>query len=76
VPKATVEEQTAKMITTTVGETSPPVTCPADLKAKVGAVMVCNMTVGGKLADVTLTVTAVEGTNVKWDFKNSPHSGG
>jgi hypothetical protein len=72
VPKATVEEMTMKMITAQVGETSPKVTCPADLKGVVGTVMVCSMPVGDKVADVTLTVTAVEGTNVKWDFKNTP----
>jgi hypothetical protein len=73
ISKATVEETTQKMLTAQIGEASPPITCPANLKAVVGTVMVCNATVDGKLADVTLTVTSVEGTDVKWNIKNSPH---
>jgi Domain of unknown function (DUF4333) len=74
VPQATVEETTMKILTAQVGAECPKITCPGDLKATVGTVMVCSMTIDGKLADVTITVTSVEGTNVKWDVKNSPHA--
>jgi hypothetical protein len=72
VPKATVEEQTMKMITAQIGEPSPVITCPGNLKGVVGTVMVCSAPMGEKGADVTLTVTGVEGSDIKWNFKNTP----
>jgi hypothetical protein len=73
VPKVKVEDETEKMLAKAVGEEkSPKITCPGDLKGVVGTTLVCSMPVGDKVADVTLTVTSVEGSNVKWDFKTSP----
>jgi len=74
VGKAAVEEQAMKAITASVGQPSPQVTCPGSLKGVVGTKLVCSMPVGDQVADVTITVTSVEGSNVKFDVKTSPRS--
>lgn len=66
IAKADVEQSAMKQLSETVGKPSPPITCPGGLKGKVGTVLVCSMPIGDKVHDVTVTVTAVEGTNAKY----------
>lgn len=49
----------------------PPLECPADLAAEVGATMVCVIgdPAQGNTYDVTITVETVEGEDVSFDIK-------
>ena len=67
--KSEVETQAAAALTAQVGQQSPPITCPSDLEAKVGATMVCSTQLDSATYDVTVTITAVEGTNASFDVK-------
>jgi hypothetical protein len=69
VPKADVEQQAMKTLSATVGKESPPITCPGNLKAKVGTTMTCSISLDGKTHDVTITVTGIEGTNAKFNVE-------
>jgi hypothetical protein len=66
VAKADIEQQAMKQLSASVGKESPPITCPSGLAAKVGTKLVCSMPIEAKQYDVTITVSAVEGTNVKY----------
>jgi hypothetical protein len=63
-----VQQITAKM-TDAQGNKPESVTCPGDLRAKVGAQLNCEMKVKEAKYNVNVTVTSVEGKNVKFDFK-------
>jgi hypothetical protein len=67
VPKEEVEKQAMAVLTKTVGKEAPQITCPGNLKAEVGTVMVCGMPLEGKTYDVNIKVTEVEGGNAKFD---------
>ena len=69
VPKADVEQNAMKQLTATVGKPSPPITCPSDLNAKVGEKLTCAITLDGKVHDVAVGVTAVDGKDVKYDIE-------
>ena len=43
-------------------------TCPSDLEAKVGAQLNCEMKVKNQTFNVNVTVTSVDGSNVKFDM--------
>ena len=75
VSKADVEQSAMKQLSATVGKQSPTITCPTGLKAKVGTKLVCSMPINDKPYDVTVTVTHVEGTDVKYDVEvaDKPH---
>lgn len=48
----------------------PPINCPGDLEAKVGAAMTCTTVEGGKTYDVIITVTSVdENGKVQFDVE-------
>ena len=66
VAKADIEQTAMKQLSASVGKPSPPITCPSGLKAKAGTKLVCSMPIDGKQYDVTVTVNAVDGTNVKY----------
>ncbi len=66
VSKVDVEQGSMKQLSASVGQASPPITCPGNLKAKVGTKLVCSMPVEGKTYDVNVTVTEVEGSDVKY----------
>ena len=53
-------------LTASAGMPSPQITCPSDLRAEVGASMVCSIPLSGKTYDVTVTVTSVEGGKAKF----------
>jgi hypothetical protein len=67
VPKEEVEKQAMAVLTKTVGQQAPQITCPGNLKAEVGTAMVCSIPLEGKTFDVNIKVTAVEGGNAKFD---------
>jgi len=69
VTKADVEQNAMKQLTANVGKPSPPITCPGNLKAKVGEKLTCSMPIDSKTYDVTVSVTAVSGTDVKYDVE-------
>jgi hypothetical protein len=54
--KGDVEEAAQQALTASAGQESPPVTCPSDMKAEVGATQVCSITLNDKPYDVTVTV--------------------
>ncbi|MDT5219536.1 MAG: hypothetical protein QOF15_1641 [Mycobacterium sp.] len=62
-----VQQITAKM-TDAQGNKPESVTCPGDLQAKVGAQLNCEMKVKDSKYVVNVTVTSVEGKNVKFDM--------
>ncbi len=69
VSKEQVQTNAQAQLTKVVGQKSPPISCPADLKAKLGEKMICTITLDGKPFDVTVTITSVDGTDAKFDVK-------
>jgi hypothetical protein len=61
--KSEVETQAAAALTAQVGQQSPPITCPGDLEAKVGASEVCAITLDSGVYDVTISVTSFDETS-------------
>lgn len=62
-----VARQASDVLAETVGQTPDSLTCPEDLPAEVGASIRCELTADGQTLGVTITTTAVEGTNVDFD---------
>ena len=52
-----------------VGRAPDKVTCPDDLKGEVGTKEKCELKDGADTYGVTVTVTSVDGTDVKFDIK-------
>lgn len=69
VDKDAVAEQIAHQLTQQVGRAPESVTCPADLKGDKGETLRCELTDSGATYGVTVTVTSVDGGDVKFDFK-------
>ena len=70
VSKSDVEQQISSKLAAKVGQTPKSVSCPGNLKAKVGESMVCTLTADdGSTIGVTATVTSVSGGSVKFDIK-------
>jgi hypothetical protein len=67
VAKADVEKSAMDILTKKVGQPCPQITCPSGLKAKAGQKLTCGIALDGKTHDVTITATAVEGTNVSYE---------
>ncbi|MDA2807632.1 DUF4333 domain-containing protein [Nocardiopsis suaedae] len=67
VPADEVARQASDTLAETVGQTPDSLTCPEDLPAEVGASIRCELTADGQTLGVTVTATAVEGTNVDFD---------
>ncbi|QUR66827.1 DUF4333 domain-containing protein [Mycobacterium spongiae] len=68
VSKSDVEKQITEKMTDAAGDEPDSVTCPTDLPATVGAEINCEMMVNDRSFDVNVTVTAIEGKNVKFDM--------
>jgi hypothetical protein len=69
-----VEEQASAALAESQGipmESMPPLECPSDLAAEVGATMVCVIgdPAQGNTYDVTITVETVEGDDVGFDIQ-------
>jgi len=69
VPQNEVQTTAQAQLTKAVGQKAPPISCPGDLKAKLGTVMTCKIVLSGKSYDVVLTVNSVNGSDVKYDVK-------
>ncbi|WAC90043.1 DUF4333 domain-containing protein [Mycobacterium sp. Aquia_213] len=68
VAKKDVASQITEKLTDAQGNKPDSVDCPSDLDAKVGAQLNCSMKVKGTTYGVNVTVTSVEGSNVKFDM--------
>lgn len=68
VSKSDVAAQITAKMTDAAGNKPESVTCPDDLPAKVGAELDCEMKVKDQTFNVNVTVTSVEGSNVKFDM--------
>ncbi|WP_245672725.1 DUF4333 domain-containing protein [Aldersonia kunmingensis] len=69
VGKDVVAEQVSTQLTEQIGTTPDSVDCPEDLDAKVGATLTCTLTHEGVSYDVDVTVTSVDGGDVKFDIQ-------
>jgi hypothetical protein len=68
VDKKDVASQITQKMTDAQGNKPDSVDCPGDLPAKVGAQLNCSMKVKDTTYNVNVTVTSVEGSNVKFDM--------
>ena len=67
--KGTVETGAMDALTKKTGQQAPQITCPGDMPAKVGASMVCSIPLTNGVYDVTVTVTAVNGTTAQFSVE-------
>jgi hypothetical protein len=68
VSKNDVAQQITSKLTDAAGNKPESVTCPSDLEAKVGAQLNCTMKVKNQTFNVNVTVTSVNGNDVKFDM--------
>jgi hypothetical protein len=68
VGKSDVAQQITSKLTDAAGNKPESVTCPSDLEAKVGAQLNCTMKVKNQTFNVNVTVTSVNGNDVKFDM--------
>jgi hypothetical protein len=69
VAKGDLAAEITKRLEEQVGRAPDSVTCPEDLKGEVGVTERCELKDGPDTYGVTVTVTAVDGADVKFDFK-------
>lgn len=69
VPADEVAQKSSDALAEVVGQVPEDFTCMEGLPAQVGAEIRCNLVDGGMNYGVTVTTTAVDGTNVQWDIK-------
>ncbi len=69
VDKNDVAKSISDQLSQQFGRTPENVTCPDNLKGNVGATTRCTLTDQGATYGVTVTVTSVEGDDVKYSFK-------
>ena len=68
VSKSDVASQITSKLTDAAGNKPDSVTCPNDLPAKVGAQLNCEMKAKNQTFNVNVTVTSVNGSDVKFDM--------
>jgi hypothetical protein len=68
VAKADVADQISAKVNEKAGHKPQSVSCPADLRAAVGASLDCQMTDDGQTYGVNATVTSVDGDKVNFDI--------
>lgn len=68
VSKAEVARQITAKMTDAAGNKPESVTCPSDLPAEVGAELNCEMKIKDRTFNVNVTVTSVDGSDVKFDM--------
>lgn len=68
VARSDVESQITETMTDAAGNKPDTVSCPGDLPAKIGAQLDCEMKVKNQTFDVNVTVTSIDGGNVKFDM--------
>ena len=69
VKQADVEKEVSTQLEKQVGQAPDDISCPGDLKGKVGTKMRCTLTAGGDELGVSVNVTSVDGDNVKFDIQ-------
>jgi hypothetical protein len=69
VDKADVASELSDQLTQQAGHKPDSVSCPDNLKGTPGATLRCDLTDGGQKYGVTVTVSSVDGGDVKFDFK-------
>ncbi|WP_203217407.1 DUF4333 domain-containing protein [Nocardia arthritidis] len=70
VSKPDLESEVRAQLAAEVGQAPKAVSCPGDLPAQVGTQMRCQLQdEAGRVYGLTVTVTAVQGTDVKFDIK-------
>lgn len=69
VAQSDVEGQASEQLAAQVGQKPDKIECPGDLKAEVDTTMRCELTAGGDSIGLTVTVTSVDGDNVKFDVE-------
>lgn len=67
VDKDVLESQVRSKVTKDVGEHAPPINCPDELDAIVGATTTCTMTGPKGTYDITVTVTSMDWGDVLLD---------
>jgi 2-methylaconitate cis-trans-isomerase PrpF len=66
VTKANVETGAMAALTAAAGQQAPQITCASDMAAVVGTTQVCSMPRPSGTFDVTVTITSVNGADVKY----------
>jgi uncharacterized lipoprotein len=69
VNKGDLAKEVSKQLSSTVGQEPESLTCPEDLSAKIGATTTCSLSDAGATYGVKVSVTRVEGSDVKFDIK-------
>ena|ERR1700752_4047954 len=69
--KGDIAKQITSKLTDAAGNKPDAVTCPTDLPAKVGAELNCEMKVKNQTFNINVTVTSVNGSDVKFDMAES-----
>jgi hypothetical protein len=69
IAKNTLASKVSATLAKKVGRAPDSVTCPKDLKGKVGTTTRCKLTDGGSTYGVTVTVTKVKGKDVAFAVK-------
>lgn len=64
-----LEKELSQQLEATVGQAPDKVECPGDLEGKEGTEMRCTLTAGSDELGMTVTVTSVDGKDVKFDFE-------
>jgi uncharacterized protein DUF4333 len=67
--EADLEKSVKDTLAKQVGQTPDSIDCPGDLTGKTGTTMRCTLKAGGDELGLTVTVTGVEGSTVKYDVK-------
>ncbi len=73
VPQKQLEINARKQLSAAVGRQAPPISCPGNLAAKVGATLKCSTRLDGRPYAVRLSVTSVKGTDVRYDVRVARH---
>jgi Domain of unknown function (DUF4333) len=68
VSKSDIASQITSKLTDAAGHKPDSVTCPGDLPAKVGAQLNCEMKLKNRTSNINVTVTSVNGNDVKFDM--------
>lgn len=69
VDKDALAKEVSSQLASGAGQEPESVTCPEDLTGKVGATTICTLSDSGESYGVTVTVTSVDGSDVKFDIK-------
>lgn len=69
VDKTELADEISGQLEQKVGRAPDSVTCPQDLRGEVGVIQRCELKDGNQIYGVTVTVTSVDGADVKFDLR-------